>query len=166
MPIGDCRMNTPDATKAFERYVMNELGRRKLAGQPVDGWAVFRAGLGLYFEGKKPNSELPPSKPAPKAATPEAIYAAYPRHVGKAAALRAIERVIKKLKGETADPVGLLLAYTNSYAEAVAKWPAREQQYIPHPATWFNQGRYLDDPKEWVRGNEPTKAQASNYKQF
>ncbi len=34
----------------------------------------------------------------------------------------------------------------------VSRWPAEDRKFVPHPATWFNQERYLDDPKEWQRG--------------
>ena len=39
----------------------------------------------------------------------------------------------------------------SAYAEAVKAWPPADHQFIPHPATWFNEGRYDDDPNEWKR---------------
>jgi hypothetical protein len=75
-----------------------------------------------------------------------AIYAAYPRKVGKQAAIRAI-RLALKVKTAAA-----LLERVAAYAAATARWPAQDRQYIPHPATWFNQGRYDDAPEEWERG--------------
>lgn len=82
----------------------------------------------------------------------EAVYAAYPRKIGKQAALKAITSAQKKAF-ITWDA---LLAKTVSYANAVAQWPESEKQYIPHPATWFNRGSYEDDPNEWVRGAATT----------
>lgn len=74
------------------------------------------------------------------------IYAAYPRKVGKQAALKAIGKAAKvKTTLE-------LFSATQSYALAVKSWPAADKQFIPHPATWFNRGSYDDDPKEWQRG--------------
>lgn len=71
------------------------------------------------------------------------VYASYPRKVGKKAALAAICRA-----GKTVDHQELLTA-TIDFAEATGRWPPERHQFIPHPATFFNQGRYEDDPKEW-----------------
>jgi len=81
----------------------------------------------------------------------ESIYAAYPRKVAKPAALRAITSALKTTSA--AD----LLAKTTAYAEAVASWPDADAKFVPHPATWYNQQRYLDDPSEWRRGNTVAK---------
>lgn len=75
----------------------------------------------------------------------EQVYAAYPKKVGRKEALRAIA---KALKANTADK---LLERTKAYAEAVANWPTDDMRFVPHPATWFNQGRYDDDPEQWNR---------------
>lgn len=92
--------------------------------------------------------------------TPEAIYAAYPRKIGKQAAIKAIRTQIKLLARlgtlEGAKNEAWLLGKTKAYAAAVAQWPEAEKQYIPHPATWFNRGSYEDDPKEWQRGTATT----------
>ena len=77
------------------------------------------------------------------------IYDAYPRKVGKAAALKAIEKALQVIaaRGE-ADPVAWLLARV----EAFARSPAGQQgTYTPYPASWFNQGRYDDADAEWNR---------------
>lgn len=73
----------------------------------------------------------------------KAIYMAYPRKVAPDAALRAIQR--RLAEGIAA---GTLLRAVTAYAAAVA---GTEREFIPHPATWFNAGRYLDDPAEWTR---------------
>lgn len=67
----------------------------------------------------------------------EEIYQAYPRKVGKPAALKAIAAAIKKTK----IPPPELLAKTKDFALSRAE---TEEQYIPHPATWFNQHRFND----------------------
>ncbi|MBS0328259.1 MAG: hypothetical protein JSR30_00270 [Proteobacteria bacterium] len=86
-------------------------------------------------------------------ATSRDVYDAYPRHVGPRAAVTAIEKAMKRQK-LSADA---LLEITLKYAAAVALWPESDREYIPHPATFFNQDRFLDDPKEWVRekGGKP-----------
>lgn len=95
------------------------------------------------------------------AITAEDVYNAYPRKVGKQAAIRAIDGAIKRLNSNGRGilfPAKLtLMERTTAYAAAVAKWPADDKQFIPHPATWFNRGSYDDDPKEWQRGTPTTQ---------
>lgn len=94
-----------------------------------------------------------------EAATPEDIYAAYPRKEAKQDALRAISKAIEANKiarlgggwsgvGHFAD---YLLARTQAYAAAVATWIPDDRKFVPHPATWFNRGSYDDDPTLWER---------------
>ena len=94
--------------------------------------------------------ETPPpeKKKGGRAALAQQIYDLYPRKVGRTAALRAIERLLAK---GTVPPEDLLVTVRN-YAKATATWEAGDRTYIPNPATWFNQGRYDDDPREWLRG--------------
>lgn len=90
------------------------------------------------------------TEPVPLAVVAEDIYKAYPRHVGKADAIKAIIRQVKRAQPASAS---YLLDRAKAYAAAVAQWPEDEKKYIPHPATWFNRGSYDDDPREWVKGN-------------
>lgn len=77
----------------------------------------------------------------------EAIYGIYPKKVGKTAALKAIEKVLKS--GSITELE--LQARVRAYAQAVAQWEEQDKTFIPHPSTWFNQGRYEDDPSTWTR---------------
>ncbi len=72
----------------------------------------------------------------------EAIYEAYPKKVGKPAALRAI---LRALEGK---PAGWLLERTKLFAQTCD----REQRYIPNPANFFRDERYADDPSTWRQG--------------
>jgi uncharacterized protein YdaU (DUF1376 family) len=72
--------------------------------------------------------------------TAEQIYQAYPRKVGKVEALKAITKAGRAIGFDR------LLAKVQEYGRASA-W--QEMQYIPHPATWMNAGRYDDDPETW-----------------
>lgn len=92
------------------------------------------------------------SIPSVGSITAEDIYAAYPRKVGKQAAIKAIQKWGK---------LGLpnLLAKTKAFAACVAQWPEADKKFCPHPATWFNRGSFDDDPKEWVRGAAATPSQ-------
>jgi len=78
------------------------------------------------------------------------IYSAYPRKVAPSDALKAIAKAIAK--GKTP---AHLLERTKSYAAATALWAEDELRFIPHPATWFNGGRYDDDPKTWLSKAAP-----------
>lgn len=80
----------------------------------------------------------------------EAIYSAYPRKVAPSDALKAIAKAIAK--GKTP---AHLLERTTAYAAATALWTEDELRFIPHPATWFNGGRYDDDPKTWLSKAPP-----------
>ena len=84
------------------------------------------------------------------------IYSAYPRRVARGAALPAIRRALDRLCAVTPetfqdaperfDPAKWLLESVQAYAKAVA---GQEKRFVPHPSTWFNQERYLDDPSDW-----------------
>lgn len=78
----------------------------------------------------------------------EAIYAAYPRKVAK---LEALAAITKALRTSDMSAHGMLIA-TKNYAAAVSRWPKDRHQFIPMPATWFNQGRFMDDPATWNEG--------------
>jgi hypothetical protein len=84
----------------------------------------------------------------------EAIYAAYPRKVGKDDALRAISSAIAR-KGGSAE----ILEGCTAYGKAVATWPKAIRfkrgetgdffDTVPNPATWFNRGSFDDDRTTW-----------------
>ena len=74
------------------------------------------------------------------AADIEAIYRAYPKHLGKQAALKAIEKALAHISYSE------LLAAVTEYAAAVS---GADKQYIPYPATWHNNRRWEDDRSEW-----------------
>lgn len=71
--------------------------------------------------------------------TVEVIYSHYPRKVGKEDALRAITKALKKYP-ELKDQI---LEHTKAMGEAWRNEP--DKRYCPHPSTWFNGGRYLDE---------------------
>lgn len=76
----------------------------------------------------------------------ESIYQAYPRKIGRGDAVKAIKKALQSIDDET--PVKSLLAIVRSYARSPA---GNNGSFTPHPATWFNAKRYLDDPGEWER---------------
>lgn len=104
--------------------------------------------------GQPPQAEPPPKKRAkgspkrlrgsesdePAAA---ALFAAYPRRVARGAALKAIAGA---LKIETAER---LMAAVQKYAASVR---GKDPAWVPYPATWFNQQRWLDEPEQASNG--------------
>lgn len=66
----------------------------------------------------------------------DAFWKAYPKKVGKQAALKAFQRV--KVPLET-----LLTAIERQ--KCGSQWSKDNGQYIPNPATWLNQGRWEDE---------------------
>jgi len=69
----------------------------------------------------------------------EALWKSYPRKVGKPAARRAFKAKYN---------AHLLPRMRYGFMAWARYWhDARtEEQFIPHPATWLNQERYMDDP--------------------
>jgi uncharacterized protein YdaU (DUF1376 family) len=68
------------------------------------------------------------------------FWAAYPRKTGKAAALKSWTRL-----HPTAERLAQMLA-TLARQRAEPQWTKDAGQFIPHPATWLNQGRWDDEP--------------------
>lgn len=104
----------------------------------------------------------------------EEFWRAYPRKVGKRAALSSWERAVNRLAGlkasEEEDQPTLplverrsrrqeardyLLARTTLFA---ASAQGQAGQFCPHAATWLNQSRYDDDPAEWNRREQAAPA--------
>lgn len=81
------------------------------------------------------------------------VYNAYPRHVGREAAIKAIMSAAVRLKASgNHDPWTHLLVAARAFAASPAGRVAKPD-YRPHPSTWFNQGRFDDDRKEWEKSN-------------
>jgi len=112
---------------------------------------VFTAGWDAKVEADK-QTDLPFTDTSEVPLEPEVIYAAYPRKVGRAAAIAAIKKAMTKVS-----PAKLLEA-VNAYDDAVRTWAptarytAAGVDTVPHPATWFNQERWTDDRSEWQKG--------------
>ena len=63
----------------------------------------------------------------------EEFWDHYPRRVGKLAAQRAYQRARKQA---SADAI---------LAGVIRATFSREMRFVPHPATWLNQGRWMDE---------------------
>jgi hypothetical protein len=94
-----------------------------------------------------------------------AIYEAYPRRVGKIDAEKAIAKALLRIAQDGKDdPHAYLLERVMAYRRSPAGAPPGMgcEDFRPHPATWFNQGRYADDESQWHRINGGLKRQAAN----
>ncbi len=63
------------------------------------------------------------------------FWAEYPRRIGKLAAERAYARALKRATPDA------ILAGVMLYKQTMPQ----EERFRPHPATWLNQGRWLDE---------------------
>ena len=125
--------------------------RVKLCNAPTVTKALLQDSTGQYSkkipptpqggESERSEKKRKSNKPTPEQeAQAETIYHAYPIHKGKKAAIKAILKAISELSYEP------MLARVQSYAQEVAhKLGTDDERFIPMPATWFNQGRYLDE---------------------
>ena len=94
--------------------------------------------------------------PSPRAAKPseptgfDDFWQTYPRRQGKAAAIKAYEKALRRADVEE------ILAAAHRYATD----PNREDQFTAHPTTWLNQDRWLDDalPSRTPARNGPMSA--------
>lgn len=77
----------------------------------------------------------------------EQIYLAYPKHVAKPQALKAIAAALRKM------PFDQLLAKTKAFAEHV-RVTGQDPQFVPYPASWFN-GERFNDPLPQPRPANP-----------
>lgn len=78
------------------------------------------------------------------------IYNDYPKKVGRKAALLAIDRAIKRfVKEEKCSAIDAAQTIHSRVIEFAKSPSGNAGKFTPHPATWFNQDRYLDDPKQW-----------------
>lgn len=147
MPLPD----NPDLADSCANAILTE--RRK--------GPLFREQLATVIRSVLARQPVP-SAVNPEKITAEMIYMAYPRKVGKTAAVKVITRLMANRpkdppkQWDDREPLEwprYLMERTQAFAKAVETWPTAERHYCPHPATWFNQGRFDDDPKEWVRGS-------------
>lgn len=73
----------------------------------------------------------------------EEFWSHYPRRVGKLAARRAYERARKSARCDE------ILAGVMRYRMRMPD----EERFRPHPATWLNQGRWMDEETPQPRRN-------------
>lgn len=131
------------------------------AGAPASNSHLSLSGSVSFSEGG--SGETKPTaadfgKPPPGLSGPwthfelERVYAVYPKKCKPIRGREAISRacVALVLRG-VADPVPWLIERVKAYADAVAKWPEKDRQWVLDPHNWFDAGSYDDDPATWAR---------------
>jgi hypothetical protein len=104
----------------------------------------------------KSNRQRTAIEPSPQQVV---LYKAYPRHVAPQDAYRAIEKALKVRAFDD------LLVAVQNWSRKCAR-EGKEEQYIPHPATWFNAGRYDDEefkPGYQVKPNGATNGKGNGF---
>jgi uncharacterized UPF0146 family protein len=123
------------------------------ASIPVDQDKLCKMELKMYekykpiYNRRPPNEQLKvlrANRVANSQNQAECIYSLYPLKVGKPAALRAIAKQLQKY------PPAQILERTRMFS----KLRNGNIKFVPHPATWFNQERFNDDPSTWMSGIE------------
>lgn len=113
--------------------------------------------------GGKKKRKPDPAFSAEQLASAERIYAHYPRKIAHKAAIKAICAALADVgaRGEP-DPENYLLIRTRRYADQRKAQHAKDpdsMRFTPHPASWFNAGRYDDEPEsslgpdQWIEEN-------------
>lgn len=83
----------------------------------------------------------------------ENVYDLYPRKVGKKPAIQKIAAAIKQFGVEKVTDATKLFA---------AAWiGTTDLNFCPHPATWYGQHRFNDDPATWARAETKKAPEAS-----
>lgn len=89
----------------------------------------------------KDNTPLPPQGELVTVSNFDRFWAAYPKKVGKNAAIRAWQKVKGKPRIDE-------LVSAVEQQKTWPQWQRDNGQYIPNPATWLNQGRWSDEPPQ------------------
>jgi hypothetical protein len=93
-------------------------------------------------------SVVDPDEPSGLDAEFDGFWKAYPRHVGKGAALKAYRSARKRAS------LDVIAAGLRAQVPVLRR---RDKGFIPHPATWLNQDRWEDDPADLEPGREQTR---------
>jgi hypothetical protein len=139
VPGGFFILNAPEHRKIFNKEVLLEQTRLRVAK-----YRAKKAGNAVTQPLPLPNVTLESEYESENENASEKIYEAYPRKVGRPKAIAAIKKALGKITAE------LLLQKTNAFAHAQN---GADLQFVPYPATWFNQERFNDDPATWKPGD-------------
>ena len=80
--------------------------------------------------------------PSPLGGRFDRFWSAYPRKAGKGAALKAFQKL------NPGEELLEQMLETIRREKGSLQWQEEGGRFIPHPATWLNQGRWEDEPLE------------------
>jgi hypothetical protein len=106
--------------------------------------------ISLNGSAVEPDSSVNDPKPNRRATIPqaalEALWLKFPRKVGKKRAMALLDKGVREIMEdiEHDEPTDALI-YMGERIDALAqRHCTTDPKFIPHPATWLGQGRYLD----------------------
>lgn len=132
--------------------------------QQTGGKSVGKAPDKPPASSRLPASQLPPSALQNDLADFEAWYCAYPKRVGRGNALKAYRAARKKADAAT------LLAGAE---RAARQYASTDPQFVPYPASWLNQERWLDEaptaspskPEQGQPATDPWEQRVRGYRE-
>ena len=88
----------------------------------------------------------------------QSFWQAYPRKVGKLAAKKAWDKALREDAPE---------AIISGLDAQLPTLRSTDKQFIPHPSTWLNQGRWMDEvesePETYERMTEAQKTELAKW---
>ena len=138
-----------EGERSSNRYVLTSDYR---TDWPVDDYRTNRAELEAKSDtpGGHPcptnhqnhqEPPVPPIVPQQISNAFQAFWSTYPKKAGKIAAEKAFEKAVKTVGNPTP-----ILEGARRLRDDPNLPTGAEARFIPHPATWLNQGRWEDDP--------------------
>lgn len=143
-----------DSAKARTLKTERQAKWRRNKDSDVDGDASTKTSTRPSTREEKRREEVNTNKP-PVADLFDRFWRAYPKKVGKDAAKKAFD----KRKPDESLLSSMLAAV--AIQSNTNDWMKNDGQFIPHPSTWLNEGRWQDevtagddggDKPEWMRG--------------
>lgn len=141
---GNTAKNRAQTAKRVAKHKSNGGGNAQGNGDSVTS--------ALPREEKRREEVIPPKSPKGVEARFEQFWQAYPKKVGKDAALRAFA------KRKPDDQLVALMVAAIERQKRSDAWLKDGGQFIPNPASWLNQGRWMDEVPTPVAANGDWKS--------
>lgn len=128
--------------------------KQMLGDIPGDALVTVEAAVALVFRTETLNVRIDVPYPQREVGeSVEALYQAYPRHVGRGQAMRAIRGALKK--ASFAD----IMAGVERYKLELEQ-NGTAPEFVAHPATWFNGERWMDEALPAAKSLAQLRAEA------
>lgn len=143
----------PDTHKKTTPKETNPQGDQSQGEISRNGSAVMDGGLFAVDAPEASNGDAPTSEvDGQMYPTFLEFWATYPIHKGKAAAMRAWDKAMYRVRlADRPDRARAIVAGAQRYRDE----PGREDKYTKHPATWLNGGCWEDEPIPVGSGRNP-----------